>query len=292
MNKTRVLCVGVNPAFDITLTVDGLDADRVNRVTGERRLAAGKAANVACALSLAGVEVGLTGLYGADTWDEWRSLFMARTRDVEQLPVITAGSTRQNITLLTGCSTVKINRAGDPVDTHSLEQLGEKISGWLRQEDIAVFTGSIPPGMNKADYLAMMQRAKNAGARLVVDTDALTRSELLQVRPWLYKPNAHELAGLCGAESWDDPALLAAAKQLTQKGVETVLLTLGERGLAAITREETVRVAAKNIKAVNTVGAGDAALAAYISAYISGGDITECAHAAAAAGERAVSTKH
>lgn len=292
MSVAKVLCVGVNPAFDITLVLDGLDADRVNRVEREHRQAAGKAANVACVLAGKGVPVALTGFYGGDTWSEWRSLFGARSAGVELLPVITSGSTRQNITLLADGKTVKVNRAGDAVDESAVQSLTVQLVSWLKPDDIAVFTGSIPPGMSRRQYLELAGAAADAGARVALDTDALSEEELLSIRPWLYKPNAHELAKLCGVDAADDHALIEQACRLAQSGVDTVLLTLGGRGLAVVTGTEAVRVEAGKVEAVNTVGAGDAALAAYIAAFLREEPLTGCAEAAARAGKQAVTAAY
>lgn len=285
----KVLCVGVNPSFDITMVLDGLDDDRVNRVEREHRQAAGKAANVACALAEKGVTAVLTGCFGEETWADWRGLYEKRSSAVELVPVLTPGATRQNITLLTGGKTIKINRAGDDVGPDAAEKIAAVLDSLLEAGDIAVFTGSIPPGMSREQYVAVIRRASDVGARTVVDTDALSESRLLSARPWLYKPNAHELAKLCGVEPGDEQALIREAERLTRVGVGTVLLTLGSRGLAAVTAEETVRVPAAKIEAVNTVGAGDAALAAYIEASLRGAALEDRARAAARAGERAVS---
>ncbi len=287
----KVLCVGVNPSFDITMMLDGLDDDRVNRVEREHRQAAGKAANVACTLERMGVTALLTGCFGENTWADWRGLYEKRASAVELVPVLTPGATRQNITLLAGGKTVKINRAGDDVGSEAAQSVAAVLDSRLESGDIAVFTGSIPPGMSKEQYIALIRRASDSGAKAAVDTDALSESELLSVRPWLYKPNAHELAKLSGVEADDESALLREAKRLARAGIGTVLLTLGSRGLAAVTAEEAVRVPAAKIQAVNTVGAGDAALAAYIAASLQGAALRERAYAAAQAGERAVSAE-
>lgn len=291
MDEVRVLCVGVNPAFDVTLTLDGLDDDRVNRVTHESRLAAGKAANVAAVLNGMDVETCLTGFFGRDTFDEWKTLFSCRADERILVPLLTQGSTRQNITLLADGRTVKVNRAGDPVAAQDVQRLAEMIRSWLKRGDIAVFTGSIPRGMSREQYWELIRCASDMEARVVIDSDIITRDELLSLRPWLYKPNAHELAALCGADAGDEQKLTAQAKLLADGGVENILLTLGSRGLVLISRSETVRVPAGKVEAINTVGAGDAALAAYIAAYIRGDSTDICARKAAIAGEKAVAVK-
>jgi len=288
MHKPRVICVGVNPAFDITLSLDGLDDDRVNRVTEERRQAAGKAANVACVLASMGVDTALTGCYGRDTYPEWQSLFEKRTGNVELLPVMCPGATRQNITLLCDGRTVKINRAGDGIEPDGSSRAAENISLWAKPGDTAVFTGSIPPGMTHKEYLSIIRDTASKGVRVAVDTDALTEEELLSVKPWLYKPNAYELAKLCNADPENDGQLVSQAQRLAREGIEVVLLTLGSRGLAAVTAQQTVRLPASKVKAVNTVGAGDAALAAFVGTYLLQQPLAVCAEAAAKAGEKSV----
>lgn len=290
MKTRKVLCVGVNPAFDVTLVLDGLDSDRVNRVVSERRMAAGKAANVACGLVHADIPCALTGCYGSDTYEEWRTLFERRIQgDAELIPIISKGSTRQNITLLHGGQTVKINRAGDSVDDTAVQRLSEVLGSRISRGDIAVFTGSIPTGMSSDEYISLMCTVGDAGGLIALDTDALSEEDVLRVKPWLYKPNAHELARLCAVGADDPDALIACAQRLVRCGVGTVLLTLGGNGLAAVTKEETVRVEPMPVDVVNTVGAGDAALAAFVAKYIRGGSLSECAHSAARAGEHAVS---
>jgi len=292
LTACRVICVGVNPAFDLTMTLDGLDGDRVNRVTHEHCRAAGKAANVACALAHGGINAGLVGFYGEDNAEEWRRLFLARSEDKVPLHMITCpGAIRQNITLLAGGETVKINRCGCIVsegDIIRLEDCLSSCAGGDTGTKTAVFTGSLSPGLTGERYVRLMTDAARRGLRIALDIDGLTREQLAEVSPWLYKPNAHELARLTGADADDDDGLVEQARLLAEDGVGVVLLTLGERGLAAVTAEGTYRILPRPVTAVNTVGAGDAALAAFVAAEAEGCSVEECARRAARSGEQAV----
>jgi len=152
----------------------------------------------------------------------------------------------------------------------------------------AVFTGSLSPGLTGERYVRLMTDAARRGLRIALDIDGLTREQLAEVSPWLYKPNAHELARLTGADADDDDGLVEQARLLAEDGVGVVLLTLGERGLAAVTAEGTYRILPRPVTAVNTVGAGDAALAAFVAAEAEGCSVEECARRAARSGEQAV----
>lgn len=288
-----VVCVGVNPAFDLTCTLSGLDGNRVNLVTDEYCEAAGKAANVACALAENGIAAALTGLYGEENLAEWKALFDRRSCGKVPLKAVTCpGATRQNLTLLAGGQTYKINRPGCAAVKEAVDQLDDAINAFPGEGRIAVFTGSLPEGLPLFRYVEMMHRAKNNGYRVAVDSSALPLEVLVPLQPWIYKPNAYEIAALSGLDPNNDDLLIEQARLLADSGTETVLLTLGERGLAAVTTQRVIRVNPLPVKVINTVGAGDAALAAYIAASCKGESPEECARKAARAGELAVSKSY
>ena len=291
MAQGVTLCVGVSPSMDVTLRVAGLDRDRVNRVTGERREAGGKALNVARELCRLGKPCRLLSLLGESGADEYLAA-AASGCAADMRAVRYDGRVRENLTILTGDGgTVKINRPGDSYDPALSARLTSETSALTSPGGVAVFSGSVPPGMTSGQYIELMNTAADRGARLAVDTCALTRGELTALRPWLIKPNEHELCELCGQppeSEADTERLMALAGELVCEGVGIVLLTLGGRGLAAVTADGTVRVTARPATVRNTVGAGDSALAGFIAAWTEGRSLRECADSAAESGARAV----
>lgn len=282
---------GVSPAFDLTLELDSLDDDRVNRVRNERRIAAGKALNAARELTRLGQSCVLFGLAGRESWEEYTNGAASLPNAPEEISLaMTDGAVRENLTLLVGGKTIKINRKGAVCAKEHIAVLKKMLLERMAADEgerIVIFTGSMPEGMTSDDYADLMQAAGDAGARIAVDTAALSREQLLGVRPWLIKPNEHELAHICGLSAPDDEQLLRAARQLADDGIGIVLLTLGSRGLICVTKDETVRVPAEPIKAVNTVGAGDCALAGFVAAAVQGKPVQQCAQQAAHCGSRA-----
>lgn len=94
---------------------------------------------------------------------------------------------------------------------------------------------------------------------------------LKQVLRWVslasvVKLSLDDLNWLYPGESVDD-----VAKEFIGKGVKLVVVTLGDGGIVAITRNEKIAVEAVKIKVVDTVGAGDTVGAILVEAIIKHG---------------------
>ena len=93
---------------------------------------------------------------------------------------------------------------------------------------------------------------------------------------------AEKLTGI-GVENDDDAA--RAAKALHDKGIGTVIITLGSRGVWASVNGEGRRVPGFKVKAIDTIAAGDTFNGALVTALLEGkgmDDAIRFAHAAAA----------
>jgi ribokinase len=71
-------------------------------------------------------------------------------------------------------------------------------------------------------------------------------------------PNENETGLLTGLPVRTDEQAEAAARALLDRGVSTVILTLGERGSVLVTADAVKHVPAQRVKAVDSTGAGDA----------------------------------
>jgi ribokinase len=89
----------------------------------------------------------------------------------------------------------------------------------------------------------------------------------------------------CGLELVkDESTALAAAQRLRQQGVETVIVTLGERGALLVTEEGSEVVPAPKVQPVDTTAAGDAFNGALAVALGEGKRLREAVRFANAAG--------
>ena len=152
--------------------------------------------------------------------------------------------------------------------------------------DWAVLSGSLPPGAPVDWYARLVVRLRGAapGLRIAVDT---SDAPLPAAAPDLIKPNGEELGQLAGlpaerAMALEDGAMrgeyepvVEAARVLVERGVATVMATLGAAGAVLVTAEGAWHAAAPKIHVLSTVGAGDSSVAGYVLADVRGGDATE-----------------
>ena len=159
--------------------------------------------------------------------------------------------------------------------------------------DWAVLSGSLPPGAPVDWYARLVVRLRGAapGLRIAVDTSdaplAALAAAMPAAAPDLIKPNGEELGQLAGlpaerAMALEDGAMrgeygpvVEAARVLVERGVATVMATLGAAGAVLVTAEGAWRAAAPKIHVLSTVGAGDSSVAGYVLADVRGGGATE-----------------
>lgn len=109
---------------------------------------------------------------------------------------------------------------------------------------------------------------KKAQCKIALDPISTVKAQkAVSVLPYLdiIKPNELEAAVYCGFDVTDDKRALEAVKAILKKGVKEVLLTRGEKGVLVGNSEKIFSIKHDKIEAVNTTGAGDCFLAAYIS---------------------------
>ena len=139
-------------------------------------------------------------------------------------------------------SIIDAARGFDPIAETGLER-------WIAPGDWVVLQGNLQPGVTSA--CLALGREKGA-------TTALNPSPTYAAVDYdwrlvdLVVVNRNEAIELGGC---DNP--IEAARALREAGAAAVVLTLGAEGAALITADETLRVSAPRVTAVDTVGAGD-----------------------------------
>lgn len=277
-----VYTVTLNPSIDVTLWTDDLDRDAVNHVIDERREAGGKGINVSRVLQSFGVDNLCVALAGEENFKEFTGFLQRAQLRFELMEV--GGAVRENLTIRYADQTVKVNRRGQKLSLLFVGALMTYLETHIHAGDIVVFAGSLPEGLQVQDYIELMLAAKNAGAKVVVDSDRLTVADYERIRPWLIKPNIHELQHIVGETFSDSEGVERAAVNLRQAGVENVLVTLGGDGMALYNGDNVIRAAAPRIEVKSTVGAGDSSLAGFIIGNEKGYTLTDCVRLACACG--------
>ena len=271
----EILTLTLNPAVDLSTSVDRVEPQTKLRCQTVRRDPGGGGVNVARVLKRFGVDAAAIYPTGSSTGE-----LLARgmlNENIKSIAIPIAGETREDFTVT----------ETDSGDQFRFVMPGPALSQteWLACLDameaaprpaIVVASGSLPPGVPPDFYARVARTAKKLGAKLVLDTSGKPLGEALKEGVWLIKPNLRELRELTGAELPDEASRIAAARVLVKKAAaEIVALSLAEEGALLVTRDEAFRAPAPVIKPVSTVGAGNSFLGGMVWRLALGHDLSD-----------------
>lgn len=256
--KTKILTVTLNPAVDLACTVPGFALDQVNRAVSFRSDAGGKGVNIAGLLRLFDLEVGATGFLGEENSDIFEKLF--RDKGIEDTFIRVSGSTRIGIKILDSARhmTTDINLPGLSPSTEQRNQLFTVVEQQLQDTGLVIIAGSLPPGVPPDTIGKLVELITSRDVKVFVDTSGPALAHAITAKPTLIKPNIEELAEYLGHPINDNSELLREAKRLIDTGIETVVVSLGERGALFVEKDAFFFTTPPAVEVVSTVGAGDA----------------------------------
>ena len=174
------------------------------------------------------------------------------------------GETRTNLKVIDPArhTNTDLNEPGLTVDQETLDHMRDALVAAIRPGDIVVLSGSLPKGAPADTYGSWTAACRTAGARVFLEADGEPLAHGLAAKPYLAKPNNHELSRLTGRalETADD--LLAAARTLIADGVERVVVSMGGDGALFVSADGAYRAEGLRVPVGSTVGAGDSMVAA------------------------------
>ncbi len=101
-------------------------------------------------------------------------------------------------------------------------------------------------------------------------------------------PNETELSRLSETQVNDIESVEKAARSLLARGVQTVIVTLGEKGALVVQKSRVAHIPAFKVKVVDTTAAGDAFIGGLAAALLRGLELEEAVRCGNAAGALAV----
>jgi ribokinase len=271
-----------NAAVDSVIRVDELPRPGETIVAlGASEDLGGKGANQAIVAARCGALVRLVAPIGDDALGERIRSSLARegvqTDGVTVSPhgtdrcVITVDRSGENTIL----SLIEAARHFDPIAETSIES-------WITPGDLVVMQGNLRPGVTR-DCLAL---AKSNGATTFLNPSPTYAAEDYD---WtlvdLVLLNRGEAVELAGGEAE------VAALEICRKGAGAVVLTLGADGAAFLSADDTFRLAAPRVIAIDAVGAGDVFCGVLIAARALGRDWRDALAAATEAASISVTRK-
>jgi 1-phosphofructokinase len=262
--------VTLNPAIDETVVLDRLRPGQVNRASGAEFHAGGKGVNVASCMADYGIPAIATGILGAGNAGVFEALFAAKTITDKFIRV--EGITRTNIKLSHDGDTTDINLPGLVVGDSAMARLRDEIFAAAGADSVVLLAGSVPAGVGDGIYAELTEALNAGGARVVLDTSGAPLAAALNAKhlPYCIKPNRSELEFFSGRSLPAQTDLIAAAKELNARGIALVVVSLGAEGSLFVAGTKILHAALPAIRALSTVGAGDAMVAGIIAALQAG----------------------
>lgn len=277
-----IYTVTLNPSIDYVIKVDNLANGQVNRVSEEHVYPGGKGINVTRILKsldndniALGFVSGFTGDYIVNSLKDLnlKSEFIK----------VKEGFTRINVKIKSDEET-EINGQGPKISEEELKEFYAIIDK-LVDGDILILSGSIPSCLDEKLYEKIMKRVNSKDIKVVVDATKNLLLNVLKYRPFLIKPNNHELAEMFNVELKSTKDVIFYARKLKEMGARNVLISMGGDGALLVSEDDEVFISsvAKG-EVVNSVGAGDSMVAGFVSGYLKTGSYEEALRLGAASG--------
>ncbi|MBR1422062.1 MAG: 1-phosphofructokinase [Ruminococcus sp.] len=263
-----IYTVTFNPAIDYVVHTGEIKLGEVNRTTSEDLYFGGKGINVSAVLKELGISSVALGFVAGFTGEAIEKGLKAMGIE-SQLVKLKNGNSRINVKIK-GVSETEINAQGPDIDKSSLNALFEKLDT-LCSDDTLVLAGSVPSSLPSDIYERILAKLSGRGVRCAVDATGKLLLNVLKYKPFLVKPNDHELGEMFDRKLSDDKEIELCARKLQEMGAKNVLVSMAENGAMLIDEHgERHRCGVCKGTVINSVGAGDSMLAGFLAG-ISGG---------------------
>lgn len=268
-----ILSAGLTPAWQQILVFDSFRYGEVNRASEVHWCASGKVFNAGIAAHhLGGPSLTLAAVGGpplAQIDEELSGL------GVPHRLVRTKAATRVCTTILDRAdgTMTELVENGRPVTEDELEAFLNAYAEEAAKAGAAVIIGSLPAGTPSSYYRRLLERTP---CPAVLDFRGEGLVALLDLKPYVVKPNREELARTVGRSLDSDDDLVEAMRSLNRRGAQWAVITQGGRPVWVSSENELYRLhPAEAEEVVNPIGCGDAMAAAVAWATREGHHIVE-----------------
>lgn len=265
-----IYTVTFNPSLDYIVRLPSLTLGSVNRMEKEELYPGGKGINVSIMLRNLGVKSTALGFIAGFTGAEISRLLDQNGCRTDFIRV-TDGFSRINVKIKAEQES-EINGQGPHISPADLSSLYQKLNQ-LKENDTLVLAGSIPNTLPPDVYEKILERLRSRNIHAVVDATGDLLKNVLKYRPFLIKPNNHELGELFGKVLEADEEIIQHAKKLQEQGARNVLISMAGSGAILVDETGTIfKSLPPRGNVVNSVGAGDSMVAGFLAGYLQSGD--------------------
>lgn len=260
-----VYTVTFNPSLDYIVDVPNFKEGMTNRTSKELIYPGGKGINVSIVLRNLGIDSIALGFAAGFTGEEIKRL-MAKSGVKNDFITCDEGISRINLKIR-NIDGMEINGMGPEIKQSDIDKLYEKLD-FLSDGDTLILAGSIPSSMPETMYMDILEHLSKKKLNIVVDATKDLLMNVLKYRPFLIKPNNHELGEIFGLELKTEEELISHAKKLQELGARNILVSMAGDGALLLAEDGSVyRSETPKGNLVNAVGAGDSMVAGFVAGY-------------------------
>lgn len=284
-----ITTVCMNPALDRTVTVSSLQKGQVNRIRNSRTDVGGKGVNVAVVARRLQLDAQVIGVAGEDGVERICAAMDAEGVRHAFLPVEGAVRVNTKVVSLDGSGVTELNESGPVMTADVLAEFFALAREKGQGSDAVVITGSLPPGCPAGTYRELIRAL--AGTRCILDVGGAELVLGVEAKPFLVKPNHHELAAALRTELKTMEDIRRGAQSLIDAGAENVVVSMGRDGAMYVGAEGAFYAPEIPVEVHSTVGAGDALVGGLLYGLTKYGTMRDAFRCGVAAGTASVMTE-
>lgn len=258
-----VYTVTFNPAIDYVVHVDDMEPGMTNRTKSEEIYFGGKGINVSIVLKELGITSKALGFVAGFTGKAIEEGMQDMGVDTDFV-TLESGNSRINVKIKSKEET-ELNAQGPRISESAINEIFDKLSK-LEDGDTLVLAGSIPNTLPADIYEKILASLQDKEIKSVVDATGDLLLNVLKYKPFLIKPNNHELGEMFKTEIKNNDDVIKYATKLRELGARNVLISMAGDGAILIDENDEVHhlgVCKGTVK--NSVGAGDSMVAGFIA---------------------------
>lgn len=261
-----IYTVTFNPALDYVVRVNELQSKNINRTESEQIFYGGKGINVSVILSRLGIENKALGFLAGFSGKQIECMLNEEGID-NDFVYLKNGYTRINVKIKAE-KEYDVNAQGPSIEQSDVDLLLEKVLE-LKDGDGIVLAGSIPNSLPNNIYEKILKQLSEKNVMSVVDATGDLLLNVLKYKPFMIKPNHHELGEIFGVEIKNLEQIEFYSKKLQKMGARNVLVSMAEDGAVLLDENEKLhKIQSVQGKLVNSVGCGDSMVAGFIAGYL------------------------
>lgn len=255
--------VTFNPAIDYVVHTGTMKLGATNRSDHEEMYFGGKGINVSIVLRELGIASKALGFTAGFTGRAIEKGLADMGIDTDFVR-LEKGNSRINVKIKSAEET-ELNGQGPDIGDQAIASLFQKLED-LADGDTLILAGAIPASLPSDMYEKIMEKISQKKVRTVVDATGNLLLNVLKYKPFLIKPNNHELGEMFGVEIKNEEEILEYARKLQDMGAANVLISMAGDGAMLIDengKNHRCGVCRGTVK--NSVGAGDSMVAGFMA---------------------------